>query len=260
MDTKVFQTEPLYVEQWGSGGSTAVLVHGGGNGGAANFQQQKLLADRWVLLLPDRQGHGKTPMPADGVRDFEKDAPLIADLLGDGAHLLGHSYGGVVALLAAALRPDAVLSLTLVEPAAFQVAAGNAEVDAFAATVRDLWANPPEPEVFLRRFFEVNGIPAPLPSSMPPPMLAAAKAMLNIRGPWEAVIPVERLRAASFPKLIISGGHKDGFEAIADTLSDKIGAERLVLRGMGHSVQEVGEPFNAAVAAFWSKAEQQRYG
>jgi hypothetical protein len=74
------------------------------------------------------------------------------------------------------------------------------------------------------------------------------------------VIPVERLRAASFPKLIISGGHKDGFEAIADTLSDKIGAERLVLRGMGHSVQEVGEPFNAAVAAFWSKAEQQRYG
>ena len=30
---------------------------------------------------------------------------MFAELLGDGAHLVGHSYGAVIALLAAGLRP-----------------------------------------------------------------------------------------------------------------------------------------------------------
>jgi pimeloyl-ACP methyl ester carboxylesterase len=77
----------MYVEEWGTG-PTVILVHGGGAGGAANFQQQKPLAEHWRLLLPDRPGHGRTP--AYGREDFEKDAPLIADLLDNGAHLVGH--------------------------------------------------------------------------------------------------------------------------------------------------------------------------
>ena len=36
--------------------------------------------------------------------------------LGDGAHLVGHSFGGCVALAATSRRPTAVKSLTLIEP------------------------------------------------------------------------------------------------------------------------------------------------
>ncbi len=38
--------------------------------------------ERWTLLLPRRVGYSK--IPANGRRDFEMDAPLIAGLLGGG--------------------------------------------------------------------------------------------------------------------------------------------------------------------------------
>jgi len=57
-------------------------------------------------------------------QDFEEDARDIAALLGDGAHLVGHSYGAVGALYAAALRPEAVHSLTVNEPPAFGAGRG----------------------------------------------------------------------------------------------------------------------------------------
>src|SRR5262249_59181238 len=75
------------------------------------------------FLRVDRRGCGASP--ADGRVDFERDAHDVAQLLGDGAHLVGHSYGGVVSLLAAAQRPDAVRSLALIEPPAFGGARGH---------------------------------------------------------------------------------------------------------------------------------------
>lgn len=243
---------PLHVERWGSG-PPVVLVHGGGAGGVANFQQQRPLAARWTLLLPDRPGHGRTPL--HGREDWATDAPLIADLLGDGAHLVGHSYGGVVALLAAALRSAAVRSLTLIEPAAFSVAQNHAPVVALQQALIDLMRDPPELELFLRRFFDLNGIPAQLPSPLPPPLVASARAMPAIRGPWEAIIPTDALAHATFPRLVISGGHNAAFEHIADELADQIDGERAVVPGAGHSVQNVGAPFNARLESFLRAAE-----
>jgi pimeloyl-ACP methyl ester carboxylesterase len=43
-------------------------------------------------------------------------------LLGEGAQLVGHSYGGLIAMCAAASRPDLVKSLTIVEAPAWAVA------------------------------------------------------------------------------------------------------------------------------------------
>src|SRR5262249_15362514 len=77
---------------------------------------QQPLADRFQLIVPDRPGHGRSPDPGrpDGA---EADGLWVADLLEEGAHLVGHSFGGAVALAAAARRPPAVRSLTLIEPA-----------------------------------------------------------------------------------------------------------------------------------------------
>jgi pimeloyl-ACP methyl ester carboxylesterase len=52
-----------------------------------------------VAVHTEPAGFAASPPLARG--DFEAEAPLIAELLGDGAHLVGHSYGAVIALLAA---------------------------------------------------------------------------------------------------------------------------------------------------------------
>src|SRR5947209_4813108 len=117
MKEEVYPRSQLYVEQQGSG-PKVVFVHGGEEaGGAVAFAAQFPLADRFTLIMPDLPGHGQSP--AHGRASADRDAILVADLLDDGVHLVGHSYGGAVALRAAARRPDAVHSLVLIEPATF---------------------------------------------------------------------------------------------------------------------------------------------
>lgn len=54
--------------------------------------------------------------------DYDVDADDVVSLLGEGTHLVGHSYGGVAAMLAAARRPDLVRSLCLIQPGSMRVA------------------------------------------------------------------------------------------------------------------------------------------
>jgi hypothetical protein len=56
------------------------------------------------------------------------------------------------------------------------------------------------------------------------------------RPPWEAVIPLEELAAAPFAKLVVSGAHNPAFDAVCDVLEERLGAERAVLPGAGHSL------------------------
>ena len=115
--TRTSPVTDLFVDSWGSG-VPVVLVHGSLAIGADEWQAQRPLAEEgFRLLVPDRRGYGRSPA-AEG-EDFLRDADDIADLMGDGAHLVGHSYGGLGVLVAAARRPDATLSLTLLEPGAF---------------------------------------------------------------------------------------------------------------------------------------------
>ena len=75
---------------------------------------------------------GYPPNPPLERIDFEEQAAEIAELLQPGDHLVGHSYGGVISLLAAASRP-ALGSLTVCEPPAFGVARGDPAVEDFLA-------------------------------------------------------------------------------------------------------------------------------
>jgi pimeloyl-ACP methyl ester carboxylesterase len=52
------------------------------------------------------------------------DGEWMADLP-ENAYLVGHPFGGAVALAAAARRPDAARSLKLIEPAAHKFASSN---------------------------------------------------------------------------------------------------------------------------------------
>ena len=52
--------------------------------------------------------------------------------LGEPVHLIGHSYGGAVALHIARTRPEMLRSLTLIEPSAFHLLRGGDAIDAAA--------------------------------------------------------------------------------------------------------------------------------
>jgi pimeloyl-ACP methyl ester carboxylesterase len=171
--------------------------------------------------------------------DFEKDADLVADLLRPGDHLVGHSYGGVISLLAAALQPTLVRSLTVIEPPATRVALENPAVAAFAADGKTLYASgrAEEPETFLRRFLAALGSALDPPSPLTPELAQGAQALVVERGPWEAEIPLDALAAAPFPTLVVSGAHHPAFDAICDVLERELDAKRVVLASYGHTVQ-----------------------
>ena len=90
------QSASLEVVVWGFG-PRVVLVHGAIFNGPLMWKEQRPLGERWRLEIPNRRGYGKSP-PPEVRSDFEEDARDIAALLGDDAHLVGHSYGAIGAL------------------------------------------------------------------------------------------------------------------------------------------------------------------
>jgi pimeloyl-ACP methyl ester carboxylesterase len=231
-----------------------VFVHGSVLGARGTWGAQTALADRFELLFVERPGFPPNP-PVDRV-DFELDAGLVASLLEPGAHLVGHSYGGVISLLAAARQPELVRSLTVIEPPATRVAAGDPAVDAFAVGGEEVYASGAtlDPETFLRRFLVAVGSAFDPPSPLTAELEQGARALAVERGPWEADIPLDGLATAPFPKLVVSGNHHPAFDGICDVLERELPAERLVLEGYGHTVQRHPD-FNDRLAAFVERAD-----
>lgn len=220
----------MYVEEVGSG-PRVVLVHGSGVSGG--WPAQRELAGAFRLVIPTRSGYA--PNPPQARIDFEEQADELLELLEPGDHLVGHSYGGVVSLLAAARAPG-LRSLTVVEPPAFGVARAHPAVEALITELAPLWPTDLAPEPFLRRFAAVVGAESFPPAPLPPDVEAGVRAMMAERPPWEAEIPLEELERAPFPKLVVSGAHSAAFDAVCDVLEERLGADRAVLPGAGHSV------------------------
>jgi pimeloyl-ACP methyl ester carboxylesterase len=240
----------LFVDSWGAG-TPVLLVHGSLATGADEWQVQRPLADEgFRLLVVDRRGYGRSPA-AHG-EDFLRDAEDICDLMGTGAHLVGHSYGGLGILFAAARRPEATLSLAVLEPAAFALGQHHPAARALVADIQSLWDQDLPDEEWVVRFLTAVGSS---PETLSAELLAAAVPLVPLirrgRRLWESELPLSELAAAAFPKLVVSGGHSAGFDAICDELAEAIGAARIAVTGAGHEVQFAGGPINDALLALW---------
>lgn len=222
-----------------------MLVHGSVANGEATWNAQRPLVDRFELVVPNRRGF--PPGPDVERVDFEDEAVWLERFLVPGTHLVGQSYGGVIALLAAARRPELVASLTVIEPPAFDLARGHAAVEAFIASGEAISG---DPETYLREFIDLVGSPQP-GHPLSPALLQGARMLMVERPPWEARIPLDAI--AAIPTLVVSGGHNAAFNAVCDVLEDRLGAERAILPGAGHGPQRLGEPFNALLAEFVMK-------
>src|SRR3954451_10616125 len=104
-----------------------LFVHGSVVNGDATWSAQTPLADRFDLVIPNRRGF--PPGPDVASVDFEDEAVWLERLVEPGTHLVGHSYGGVIALFAAVRYAGSLRSLTVIEQPAFAIARGNADAD-----------------------------------------------------------------------------------------------------------------------------------
>jgi len=230
-----------------------LLVHGSVVNAELTWSAQGPLADRFEIVAPNRRGF--PPGPDIGHVDFEDESVWLEPFLTPGTHLVGHSYGGVIALLAAARRPECLRSLTVIEPPAFGAARGVPAADELMARVEEHWTNGPcDPAEFLRGFLALVGPNLPR-GDFSPELLQGARTLMVERSPAEAVIPFDELARVPFPKLVVSGGHSQAFDSVCDVLEERLGAERAVLPGAGHSIQRLGEPFNELLASFVERAE-----
>ncbi len=81
---------PLYCSVIGCG-EPIIFVHGDSLFGnpVEHWQSQLDLADEYQLIMLARYGYSLSPVPEH--ETFEVYAEAVAQLLGDGAHLVGHS-------------------------------------------------------------------------------------------------------------------------------------------------------------------------
>jgi pimeloyl-ACP methyl ester carboxylesterase len=99
-------------------GVPLVLVSGTG---AANplawTEVVSAFSERFLVCAVDRRGHGESgDSPSYAIECEFEDIAAVVDALGEPAHILGHSFGGLIAL-EAALRTENVSKLVLYEPA-----------------------------------------------------------------------------------------------------------------------------------------------
>ncbi len=178
-------------------------------------------------MLVDRRGFGRSSDGAScGWPTDMDDVAALLDELG-GAHLVGHSYGGVVSLLAAGLRPERVRSLVV-----------GMDASAVAA-----WTS---------GFSEEDW--------------AAAEASRRERWPGDAPVAFEVLARAPFRKVVAVGAWRpevapnreragQALRAASEVVAGRIGAEIVIFRDSSHNPQlQEPERFNDLLRRVWAAA------
>jgi pimeloyl-ACP methyl ester carboxylesterase len=106
-------------------GAPVLLLHGSASAGVMWIPVIDALKSRFRVIAPDLIGYGRTDSWPDGHGfGVDDELRLVEPLLPhapDGVHVVGHSYGGVVALHLALAGRVSIRSLTLIEPVAFFV-------------------------------------------------------------------------------------------------------------------------------------------
>jgi pimeloyl-ACP methyl ester carboxylesterase len=103
--------------------TTVFLIHGLGGRGDQWGEQIKALKNQYALIVPDLLGHGKSEKPKPGVINPYSFPELLHDVQAvfnrystKNNIVLGHSYGGALALSLALANQDKIKKLILISP------------------------------------------------------------------------------------------------------------------------------------------------
>jgi pimeloyl-ACP methyl ester carboxylesterase len=106
------------------------------------------------VLAPDLLGYGAERWPPGKPFHFRDDLAVLVDLLDEPTHVVGHSYGGLLAVQLALERPAAVRSLAAFEPVTFGILDRPDDAAARAALEDLAIYDPDAPERWLESFVD----------------------------------------------------------------------------------------------------------
>jgi pimeloyl-ACP methyl ester carboxylesterase len=117
-----------YVREAGAG-DPVVCIHASASSSAQWRPLMDRLAVRFRVLAVDLYGAGRSPAwPDDRPLTLADEVALIEPIVaaaGPRVHVIGHSYGGAVALKFALMHPERVASLIVFEPVLFSLLMGH---------------------------------------------------------------------------------------------------------------------------------------
>lgn len=243
-------------------GTPLVLLHGiGGAAEAFDAQLSGLAGDHRVVAW-DAPGYGgSADLPGEPGLDAYADAvvSVIRGLDAEPAHLLGVSWGGVIATRVAIKAPEVLRSLVLADSSrgSGRTAEGR---QAMAARVADLSARGASAFAAARgpRLVAPGADPAVLEQVVALMSRVRLRGYRNAAQVMAATDHSAQLALITTPTLVVVGG-EDAVTGVAESraLAERIPDARLVeIPGAGHAAnQERPAEFNAAVRAFLAEID-----
>jgi pimeloyl-ACP methyl ester carboxylesterase len=252
------------VAYWRYGkGPPLMLVHGTAADHSRWSPVLPALEERFAVYAIDRRGRGGSGDADDYAveREFE-DVAAVVDALGEPVNLLGHSYGGLVALEAALLTPN-VRRLVLYDPG-IEVGAGEISPREVVGRLEALLEDGDRDGVVETTMREVAGLPPEAVEYMrsQPAWQARVEAAHTIPRELRAVkayrFDPERFGDLATPALLLAGGDspvalRKAAQAVNEALPD---SRLVVMKGQGHAAMDTGtDLFTTEVSGFLMDGE-----
>jgi pimeloyl-ACP methyl ester carboxylesterase len=242
------QLTPFFREA--GAGPGVVCLHSNASSSSQWRGLMERLSPKFHVLAADGYGAGKSPLwPADRPIWLRDEVALLEPVFakaGEPFALVGHSYGGAVALIAAVERPSRVRALVLYEPTLFALvdaerhppndADGIRGAVAGASAALDAGDHYRAAECFID-FWMGKGSWASMPEARKGPI---ATSIVNIRG-WARVLmgeptPLKAFASLDIPVLYLTGKNSPlSSLAVARLLTRTLPrVEVIEFEGLGH--------------------------
>ena len=230
----------LYVDRPVGEGEPLVLIHGGWTDHTTWNRLVALLTESFRVVRYDRRGHSRSERGAAPPtrRRHEDDLAAIIERLDCApAHLVGTSYGAVMALSLAGRRPDLVRSVVAHKPPALALMP-LPDVEALFDSVRDeILAG--DPDAATRRFFEEAVLGPGGWDLVPEPVRGAAIANAQtyidmLADPAWGALDIEAVARFTGPTLITYGDTGPRWlPELAVSVAERIGCPTQKIAGAG---------------------------
>lgn len=247
--TLTHQGRKISAEKSGRGPVVMLIPPGASSGSAWRKVTEDLKSD-YTCIAVHPSGYAETePFHADRAMTLEDEAGAALALLGgegQPVHLVGHSYGGAVALVMALAHPALFASLTLIEPAVYPMLAEGGETvldeEVRVENTRFITrARAGEPEAAFEGYFDYYNGERGFWSRMPEVakqkiLLLAPVVTAALTAADASSIGLNDLRRLKVPALVVKGANTDPVHArLSEIVAAGMPQAQLIsINGAGH--------------------------